>query len=213
MAKLEQAKVVYLGLPKLPNKLKTKIIKLAKDIELDESARIWTENFHKNTIRAVSHVYGRGATILTNDMLEEVNAVYSPYFNERIFATVGKLENTYTDGLPAESPPHCDRQRQMSINYLLTTGGDDVRTCFFKNPRHTYNLAQAENDLYENLELDFKITIPAEHWHSYNVQYYHSVENIYSQRLIFSIVLESNPDFDTFKQKYQNLILEPLCIY
>jgi len=213
MAKLEQAKMVYLNLPKLPIDLANKLIQLASAIEPDQAAKEWVEEFHNNSIRAVSHVYGRGATIVSDELLAQINDLYSPYFNEKVFATVGKLENTYNDGLPAESPPHCDRQRQVSINYLLSTGGDEVRTCFFKNPRHVYDLNQAENDVYDNLELDFKLVIPINTWHSYNVQYYHSVENIYSDRLMFSILPESNPDFDTFKKHYQNLILEPLCIY
>jgi len=210
---IAQAKIVYLNLPKLPADLATKLITLSENNKSNETGKEWIEKFHNNSIRAVSHVYDRDTSILTDAVLEEINDLYSLYFNERLVAALGKLKNTYTDGLPAELPPHCDRQRQISINYLLETGGDDVRTCFFKTPRHVYDLSQSENDRYENLELDFKISIPKETWHSYNVQYYHSVENIYEQRLLFSILPESNPDFDTFKKRYQNLILEPSCIF
>ena len=206
MAELNQAKIVYINIPKPSTDMIAEIYKVANQVEIDEPGRAWIENFHQNKIRAVSHVYGHQQNILPKWMQDELNDLYVPYFNQKVRAIVGKLSNTYLDGLPAEAPPHCDRERLISMNYLLESGGDDVLTCFYKEPRKNPDLTLAENGLKENLELDFKICLPINKWHSYSVQYYHGVENIISNRLIFSIKLESNPDFETFKQQYSHLL-------
>lgn len=199
-------KIYYPQLPPLPAELEQEIVTAANSLAPDESGRQWVEQFHDNQIRAVSHVYGRGHTILSEHFQQELQRIYGPYFdNERLVGIVGKLENTYGSGL-AESPPHCDRFRHFAVNYLLQSGGTNVLTCFYNEHRVGTDLTEAENGRYNNLTLDFKVCIPERIWHAYDVQYYHSVENIENARLMFSLVLASNPDFDTFKKNYKNIL-------
>jgi hypothetical protein len=198
-------KLLYLDLPTLPTDLEEELVKIALQIPTDESGRQWIEEFHEHKVRATSHVYGRGNTIISNALLQEIRKIYSPFFDEDVNAIVGNFTNTYGDGL-TESPPHCDRYRHVSINYLLQTGGSNVRTCFFNESRKNDDLSMAENCRHDELTRDFDICLPKNVWHSYNVQNYHSVENIETTRLMFSLILPSNPDLPTFENKFKNLI-------
>lgn len=201
-----------LNLPALPANLEARIIEAANLIPLDEPGRQWIEDFHNNKINAVSHVYGRSNTFLTGDLNDAVTSVYVDYFKEPISIIVGKLSNTQEYSF-ASSPPHCDRLRYVAINYLLQAGGNNVQTCIYKQPRKLDDLSAAENERYENLEINAKICIPEKKWHAYDVQFYHSVERIETSRLLLSILVNSNPTVEIFKQKYYALLntTEPLC--
>ena len=50
--------------------------------------------------------------------------------------------------------------------------------------------------------------IPEEQWHQYDVQRFHSVENIETERYLLSILLSNNPNSEEFIKDYQNLIIE-----
>ena len=197
--------LTYLDLPPLPVELERTIAEFASAIPPDEDGRLWIENFHDNQVQAVSHVYGRGNTFLSDAIQQQLNDLYSSYFGESVTGIVGKLDNTqhYTS---ACSPPHCDRYRYVAINYLLQAGGSNVMTCFYKQHRGSDDLTSADNIQYTKLDLHAEVCVPEQSWHAYNVQYYHSVENIESTRLMFSLVLDSNPTASMFKIKYINLL-------
>lgn len=197
--------ILYLDLPLLPVDLETNLIKIANEIPADLQGKEWIEEYHGWTIKAASHVYGRSNTFLNHEMTAEIQQLYSGYFGEELIGIVGNLTNTYASGV-VNVPPHCDRHRLVSINYILQSGGDDVLTCFYKEGRTGKDYTEAENKQYNEVTLDYKICIPERTWHSYNVQNYHSVENIKGTRLIFSLVLTSNPSFETFRKKYRDLI-------
>lgn len=185
--------------------LEQEIIKISHDIPADESGRKWIEEFHDNKIHAVSHVYGRANTILNEQLQSTIQDLYGKFFNEKLYAIIGKLDNTSGHEL-AEAPPHCDRARYVAINYIIKSGGSNVLTCFYNERRSNNDLTASENIKYNQLTLDFKLCLPEHEWHSYNVQYAHSVENIENTRLLFSLFPVSNPDFDTFQKKYKDLI-------
>ena len=199
------SKLLYLNLPQLPRDIEQEIINTADKIPSDESGRLWIEEFHNHQVHAVSHVYGRANSILNGQLQEEIQQLYGKYFNENLVAVVGKLENTGGVQL-AEAPPHCDRARYVAINYLIKSGGSNVLTCFYNEHRSNDDLTMAENVKYNQITLNCKVCIPERQWHSYDVQYVHSVENIENTRLLFSIVPISNPNFDTFQKKYKDLI-------
>lgn len=197
-------KLYYLNLPLIPDDLKDTLIRAADSIPPDEPGRQWVEHFHNNQVRAASHVYGRDNTILPQEIQNKIQQIYGPYFNNtKIIGMVGKFENTYGDGV-VECPPHCDRWRNFSINYLLKSGGSDVQTVFYNEYRQIKPMSEAENGLHKNLTIDFKICIPEEVWHSYDVQNYHSVENLENSRLMFSLVLVNNPTFKEFKEQFES---------
>lgn len=200
--------LTYLNLPPLPAELELTIQEFAKQIPPDEPGRTWIEDFHNNQIKAVSHVYGRGNTFFPDIIQHQLNQLYSSYFNESVTGIVGKLDNTQHYA-SACSPPHCDRGRYVAINYLLQAGGSNVKTCFYKQQRGSDDLTCAANLQINNLDFDTEFCVPEQRWHAYNVQYYHSVENIETTRLMLSLVLKSNPTVSVFKQKYFNLFINP----
>lgn len=144
---------------------------------------------------------------MTPGIQKEINEVYSSYFQQPVIGIVGNLSNI-GDSEPAQAPPHCDRFRKTAINYIMQTGGDNVYTCFYKKLRNNDNLSEAANSLYSEVTLDDKIKLPAKTWHAYNVQQYHSVEGITDTRLIFSLLLDSNPSLDDIEIQYPELLLK-----
>ena len=196
----------YLDLPKLNDSVKAEIQTVADCVAVDYSAIQWLEQFHDHTLKAASQVYARNDAVLPIKLQEKIVAQYQQYFKSKVVPIIGVIENAY-DAETAQSPPHCDRLRQTAINYIINTGGNNVLTCFYHNSRRHHGLDQAENDQAKNLNLDFKLRLTEEVWHSYNVQKYHSVENIQTKRIVLSLYLENNLTFDQFNQEYQHLFV------
>lgn len=198
-------KVAFLNLPKPPVALATQLINCCQQIPLFEEHRIWVDNFHRNEIPVAAHEYGTKDTALSAEIQNQVREVYQKFFpNTTVSAVVGKIKNVLA--VPSQSPPHCDRARYVAINYLLELGGPDVLTVFYKESRHNPDLSSAANIYHKDVTVDFKTVIPLHQWHAYDVQHYHSVENIISERYLFSLLLDTNPTFADFRQRYENLI-------
>ena len=198
-------RLLFLNLPKLPEEIEQEIVRISDNIPPDESGRKWIEEFHDNEIQAVSHVYGRANNILGQELQDTIQQIYGKFFDDKLFAIVGKLDNTQGYRY-AVSPPHCDRARYVAVNYIIKSGGDHVLTCLYNERRSNDDLTAAENIKYNQLTLNCKVCLPEREWHSYNVQYAHSVENIENTRILFSLFPVSNPDFETFQKKYKDLI-------
>jgi hypothetical protein len=198
------SKIGYLRLPQLPDDLFVEIKNIASVLEPDETGRQWVEQLHGYQINAVSQVYGRANTNLPIELQTEIHNIYYPYFGVAVTGVVGNLTNVSHTSF-AQSPPHCDRMRNVAINYIMQTGGSTVLTCFYKTGRQGTDTSTAMNALYSEVELDFKVQLPEKRWHTFNVQQYHSVEHIEHTRLIFSLILDSNPDIETFKTRYNDL--------
>ncbi|CAB4133274.1 hypothetical protein UFOVP257_110 [uncultured Caudovirales phage] len=201
----QNSSIKFLSIPSLPTDLLYDIITVADKLELDLDGQKWMTEFHENQIQIVSQVYGRSNTILPAFMQQQIEDIYKPFFNQPITGVVGKLTNIHGVGY-SQSPPHCDRQRNIAINFIMRAGGDNVLTCYYKNKRKSNLLSESENSKHKDVELDFKVRLPEKHWHAYDVQNYHSVENITGSRLIFSLLLESNPTFEEFTKEYSNLL-------
>lgn len=200
---MEMNNILYLDIPILPAELEKEIIQFGD--QLIATVDPWVENFYQHKIRVAAHHYGKPDTFLNQDIMDKLKKIYGPYFGNDFVAFIGKLENTYKTGL-VENPPHCDKFRYISINYLLGLGGNNVLTCFYNESRKSKLMDKGENAKHEDLTLNYKIRLPKSTWHSFNVQCFHSVENIETSRLILSLVLLDNPDFNTFKEKYKNII-------
>jgi hypothetical protein len=201
---LEKASIVYLNIPNIPTEIDIEICKFAEQKKLDDSSRIIPEN-----VRSALGWYGRKneGIFMPNWAQENLINLYKNYFNQEIDIIVGKFVNPYTDGMPVENPPHCDRYRFTAINYVLESGGPNVTNCFYKNKRKIFDPDLSEQALEENLDLDFEICLPKHRWLAFDVQTYHSVKNIIGTRLVLSILLlKNNPDFETFKQQYSHIL-------
>jgi hypothetical protein len=198
-------KIAYLNLPALSNRLIDTLTDIALSFPYDLEGKLWLENFHKNKYQIVSQVYGRGNTFMTPELQQEINDLYSPYFNQPVLGVLGNLSNAEKNG-ESVCPPHCDRYRKMAINCILQTGGDNVKTCFYNEARNSDNLEEAANELYDNVTLDFEIQLPAQTWHAYDVQHFHSVNGVTATRVIFSLVPYNNIDFATFVKQHPELL-------
>lgn len=185
-------KVSFLNLPQLPIELEQQIIKLSSDVETKDIA--------------VDEA-GYANCVLPNDLQIELNKLYSPYFNQSIVGIFNKMVNKNPNGISNVSP-HCDRDRLTSINYFISNGGNDVVTCFYQEDRFdtSTTLIQGESTSANKLTFDFELIFKEKQWHSYNVQKYHSVRNIEGTRLLFALVLTDNIDYNTFQDRYSNLI-------
>lgn len=66
---------------------------------------------------------------------------------------------------------HKDYGRTVAYNYIITTGGNDAETVFYK----------------ENLEIYKKFKIEKCRWHRLDVTQYHSVQNLNSERIAITV--------------------------
>ena len=202
--------MIYLNIPNLPEHIFQQALLISEEVPDDLIGMNGVQSWYGNSIRVGSHVYGRVNAILPNDMQLELNEIYSSYFNCNFTAIIGKLKNVYGNGTVC-IPPHCDRRRLIAINYLMKSGGCNVETVIYKTGRTNLDLSKAQDARYEDLEINFKTCIPIKTWHAYNVQYYHSVENIENTRLLFSLVLDTDIQgiltYNTFLDRYKHLII------
>ena len=203
-------KFVYLNIPPLPQHIVTRALEIGEQIPDDIPTTVKLQEWCGDSVVVASHVYGGPDAGLPHDTQIELNKIYAPYFGSKFTAILGKLKNINSNSKTACTPPHCDRVRRMAVNYLLTAGGSNVQTVAYKTGRTDPNLARAQWGRYEDLEVDYQVCIPEQTWHAYNVQYYHSVENIETTRLLFSLILDNDTQgsltYDSFVQKYKHLI-------
>jgi len=139
------------------------------------------------------------------NIIKEIQHIYSEYFYGGFYGFLGKAKNLLQD-TNAVTPPHCDRIRQVGINYLLSLGGNNVVTSFYNEKRVNYNLSKGENLDYNKVSLSSQFVFPQEKWYTFNAQKYHSVENIEDERYYFSLIPNLNPTFKKFNKKYKHLI-------
>jgi hypothetical protein len=71
-----------------------------------------------------------------------------------------------------EIPVHKDRGRDIAINYILDTGGDDVKTVWYEEDWTT-----ATHDMI----------FPAKKWHEIDVSIYHGVSGLTSRRWAITV--------------------------
>jgi hypothetical protein len=201
------SKVFYLNLPKLPNDLSNHLINLCQNIPLQESSRQWLHNFQQGQLTIAGNEYATQNTTIDKEATEKLEEYFTNFFpGKELKFRLGRISNI-TPGSTSVMPPHCDRKRQTAINYLLKNGGDKVYTCFYKENRMSSDLDFGENKFYKEVTLDSKFKFPEQTWHVYNVQKYHSVENVEGDRFLLSIILGDNPEFEDFCSCYKDLLM------
>jgi len=198
------SKVFYLNLPQLPQELYNKLIETCYSMTLNEQSRQWVHDFHRGEL-VVAAIEG-GAVVLDDLLVKDLDLLYKDYFpGQELLFTTARISNVV--GQKSILPPHCDRTRKLAINYVLKTGGSQVSTCFYKERRSTPTLNTAENRYYKDLTVDFLEVIPEKTWHCFDVQTFHSVNDIETDRFFFSIILKTtNPSIEEFSLKYKNLM-------
>jgi hypothetical protein len=204
--------IYFLDLPVVPAELFESLIDVFYRIPMQEQSRRWLHDFQNRELVIAAQEYGNINADLSQDIQQQLRRIYEPFFpNESIEFIVGKFSNTV--GLPSVCPPHCDRRRKIAVNYILQTGGPNVRTKFYHEQRSQDDLSAAENRYWKDLTPKGEVVLPPKKWHAYDVQQFHAVENIETDRFLLSIVLSTtNPDIENFLSVYQNLICQTLEI-
>lgn len=78
------------------------------------------------------------------------------------------------------SLPHVDPMRTTAYNYVISTGGDQVRTCYWE-PKPEYkdlNVTPLAYVPYDRIDLVEETIFQQDHWYQLNVSKIHSVEGI-----------------------------------
>lgn len=192
----------YKNLPAVPNDIKQAILNEIENWEYDT----WRHNLEVAKFGPDINIVQRKFDALSVDLQSRLSEIYRPYFKVDLQAIVGKLYNENPTTL-AVLTPHCDRARYTGITYVLETGGTNVNTCFYNEFRSRQNdMTKPEVSLYNQVTLDYKICIPQHRWHSYNLQNYHSVENIETTRVLLSFVPANNVKFSEFYEEHKDLL-------
>lgn len=87
--------------------------------------------------------------------------------------------------------PHRDLLRDVAYNYILETGGDNVKTCFYKpKPEFEHLNVTARTFIpYDRIDLIESTVFEKDQWHKLDVSKIHSVENIDPTTRRFSLTL------------------------
>jgi hypothetical protein len=136
----------------------------------------------------------------THKMLDlYTNQIYQPLFDEQLHPVLINLVNTNTT-TPAFYPPHVDQKRITSLNFYIEPGGDNVTTSFYKEEGNFDLLGSSKN--YDEVTVDYSLPMNDKAWYLLDVNRYHSVENILTNRFIFCLSF-ADLTVEQFKIKYK----------
>jgi hypothetical protein len=195
-------KFVFLNLPKLPNHIQTAVVQVCDQVETRSVVAPWLADFHCS-VSVASQEYGNERTQMPMDLVKQISQLYSRYFQQPVWPILAVTDCVIDT--PGCTPPHCDKFRSTAINYVLQSGGDSVTTTFYKQTRTNASLEVADHLRYEHVTVDQQYVLPTDQWHAFDVQTFHSVENITGRRCILSLILRSNPNFQEFVNQYLTL--------
>jgi hypothetical protein len=198
--------LIFLNIPPLPEVIENELIEICKNITINPDRYKKFKSLYSQDINFAAQEYNteRIGTI-PKYVTEEIQNLYSNYFWGGVFGFLGKTSNM-SEGL-SFLPPHCDSQRRTAINYLLKSGGSNVKTTLYEEKRKKFNLLSLEILDYNQVNIKEQHIVPVKKWHVFNPQRYHSVENIEDERYYFSLGLLLNPSFKKFKKTYKNIII------
>jgi hypothetical protein len=168
----------------------------------------WLDQFHDNKINSALHLFGHFDKVVNQQLVAE----YQNFFPKHtIKSGISIMQNNTTDNTACQ-PPHTDRLRKLAINCYIDLGGDQVETVFYKAHASTHETT-ASNFLYKDTGgVDSKTVFPIG-WYAYNVDQIHSVENLKTTRIFFSIKfagLEATYDIEQLLKDYPELIKQTI---
>jgi hypothetical protein len=193
---------IKLNLPKPSEELVSEIYRIAETSPLELELKKKHDLVQNYTVNSVSRKF------IENDknFNELVQKEFSSYFTEPFYPAVGIVTNTDITRT-ACWPPHSDRVRIFALNYYLEEGGSNVETVIYKS-FDNYNAGVGTGKIYNysDLETDKKYHLVMNQWYGLNVRQVHSIENVETRRIIFTISFHDLTFFD-FEKKYVNLII------
>jgi hypothetical protein len=192
--------MMYVNLPQPTDALLSAVRHFAQGVATSDNRSVFNA-FYKNKINPVVYEFAPAF-----ELAEISNKEFQTVLGEPAIPVVGVMKNVTEE--PAELPPHVDKLRKAAINFVVDAGGDSVETKF-------YNVQRSPNaDLNTGLNFQYNQIAEVEshvlnehQWHVVDVQRVHSVHNVTGTRLLFGLVVESNPDYKSFLERYK----ERLC--
>lgn len=133
-----------------------------------------------------------------------VRKEFQHMFDEDFVVQLLRFRN-FSENESSVYPPHTDIGKLLNLNYIIDTGGDNVRTIFYSKEEDGPDKLLGQLEHYENLTpIKHFIAHPKE-WHAIDVKRFHSLDNIVSTRTILCLGFKSI-SFSDFKSKYNKLI-------
>ncbi len=132
---------------------------------------------------------------------------YVNFFPDENFdISIGILQNVSINEPLAFVPPHIDRGRTLGLMFIVETGGIDTTTTFYRTTHDEYTPQQTVMVDYNDLESVYSIKTLKDQWYLIDVQQFHSVENIETHRILYSINFYGIT-YSKFKEKYKNYLI------
>jgi hypothetical protein len=99
--------------------------------------------------------------------------------------------------VPGFMPPHTDFNRELAVNYILDTGGDNVETCFFEQVyeppiivKDGFIMPRYFNE--KTLTRTSSVVFKKDSWVAFDSQKPHCVNNITGKRILISMTMDYN---------------------
>lgn len=176
------------------------IIKYCPDEVLDTISHLnngtWPDQYKStdipdNTAPAASFIHPFAPD---SRIFKHINLQYRRYFSKPVRPAIIMFSNKSKEHKYASLVPHCDVNRTFSLNYVIETGGDNVTTTFYHEGREDPDLEVIQFKHPSELTLDKSYVCPKNGWTMLDVQRYHGVENIETNRIV--LMLMSMDNFD-----------------
>jgi hypothetical protein len=197
----------YLNFPELPLDIEEEIFQIA-DYNITKSFRISDHNINADPsiLDAIAMPEPDWKNELGIPMLESPFGTSKFYFceatdniktwvNQNISRDINRIHIQIMFGGDFVIP-HVDEIRQKAYNYILTTGGSDVETCFYE-PKDEFKHLKITAQTYfpkDRLNKTYGITIFPKKWHRLSVNKIHSVENLDPTQRRISLTLSLTDD-------------------
>ena len=194
--------IALLNLPKPSDELITLVLQYIETLQINNDAKKYYDNTLSGKINCVEGQFFSCPSSINIQMFRE----FYPYIKEKFNVSIGILKNTDTNNL-SYLPPHIDATRTLGLNYIINEGGVNTLTTMYKmsSPKST-KARDIQMIPYEELDLSFSVKTIKDNWYATDIQNYHSVDNIETQRTILSISF-NHINYSYFKKKYNNLIV------
>jgi hypothetical protein len=191
-----------LNLPPLPDSIINEVLTYSKSkLEILRGSS-YNCDLGWGELSKTTNIVGRFNTGMTfkSKSLREWFSEYLPIVKyEELFLLVNRGE-----GL-AEFPAHCDKDRNLAINYVFSSGGNNVVTSTYTGPQNT-NLSSPKYIFEEELILDTETVVPVNSWYVFDASYPHAVKNIESVRIVLVSRSKDNMSLEDFVIRFSHLL-------
>lgn len=188
-----------LTLPKPSVELETLVRNLANNRIMDTSILEW------HIQQQPSHINCAMGDFFTDNTLKKIASnEYKKFFNVEMIPIVGVIKNI--KDVPASYPPHTDRFRSVALNYYLELGGHNVETVYYDKNEDENDTVGGNVISYSTLpSVSSVIKFDTEQWYMLPSRQYHSVENIETIRIMFSLMYVG--EVNEFIDQHRHLIV------